>query len=320
MSAEPLRALIAGTGSIGRRHIANLRALEPEAKIALLRDGARRDDYSDGLGAAVFGTLEEALAWAPDLAIVATPSDRHHETVGPLLEAGVAAFVEKPVVIAAEDAEKLEALIEALDPLPPSQTGCVLRFLPAVRQLKRWLDEGRCGRIVRASFEAGQYLPDWRPAQDYRQSYSADAARGGGVIFDLVHELDLALYLLGPLSLRHAEHAHVSSLAIACEDVALLTLAAVDGALVGIALDYVSRRPVRRLDIVGETGTARLDFIAKTLTLGDEVVEEGFDFDQAYRDSLAELIAAVRTGTPTSLPVSEGLRATRLAIEARRAA
>jgi predicted dehydrogenase len=310
--AEPLRALIIGTGSIGRRHIANLRILEPSARFALVRDGAREDEYSREIGAERFASLDDAIAWRPDIAVVATPSDRHYEALAPLLRAGVATFVEKPVVMSAEHADRLDALGR----LPPTQTGCVLRFLPAVRRLKSWLDEGRCGNIVRASFEAGQYLPDWRPAQDYRQSYSADAARGGGVILDLVHEIDLALFLFGDAELLHAARTKASSLDIACEDAALLTLRAPGGVLIGIALDYVSRRPVRRIEIVGDEGTARLDFVGKTLIL-DEVTCEGFDLDEAYRSELAELIAAARTGAPTSLPIAEGLRATRLAIAAR---
>lgn len=311
---RPLRALIIGTGSIGRRHIATLQALEPQTSFALVRDEAREDDYSREIAADVFASIEAALGWRPDLAIVATPSDRHYEALAPLLAAGVATFVEKPVVTSAAHADRLEALGR----LPPTQTGCVLRFLPAVRRLKAWLDEGRCGKIVRASFEAGQYLPDWRPAQDYRQSYSADAARGGGVILDLVHELDLALFLFGEAELLHAARTQASGLDIACEDAALLTLRAPGGILVGIALDYVSRIPVRRIEIVGDEGTARLDFIGKTLSLdGMAPVSEGFDLDEAYRSEIAELVAAARTGAPTSLPIAEGLRATRLAIAAR---
>ena len=315
-----MRALVIGTGSIGRRHVAGLRALDRALELALVRDDAREDDFSRAAGARLFGNVEEALAWQPDLAVIATPSDRHQEALMPLLEGGVATFVEKPVVVARPHLEALERLTETR-PLPATQVGCVLRFLPAVALLKEWLEEGRCGNLVRARFEAGQYLPDWRPGQDYRRSYSADAARGGGVLFDLVHELDLAVFLLGEVALHHAVAARQSALELACEDAALLALRTPAGALVSVELDYVSRKAVRRIDLVGDEATLRLDFIARSLErIGpDGVVDshcEGFDIDAAYRTELAELIEAQRSGTPTRLPLREGLRATRLAIEA----
>ena len=121
------RVLVVGTGSIGRRHIANLQSLRPGVRWGLLREGGRRDDFSDSLGAEVFGSLECAMAWKPDLAVVATPSDRHIETVPGLLDAGIGCYIEKPVVTIERDAERLLHMMRR--PMPPTQVGCVLRFL-----------------------------------------------------------------------------------------------------------------------------------------------------------------------------------------------
>ena len=86
------------------------------------------------------------------------------------------------------------------DIIPQTQVGCNLRFLPSLQRLKDLIAQGVIGRIVRASFEAGQWLPDWRPRQDYRKSYSADPDSGGGVLFDLIHEIDAAYWILGDLT------------------------------------------------------------------------------------------------------------------------
>ena len=312
------RILVAGTGSIGRRHIDNLRRLRPEACFALLRDGARRDAYSDELQAPVFATLAEALAWQPQLALVATPSDRHAEILLPLLQARVASFIEKPVVIQ----EAALADLQALDPaaLPPTQVGCVLRFLPSLQQVRRWLTEARIGRVVRASLEVGQWLPDWRPAQDYRQSYSASRSRGGGVVLDLIHELDLACWLLDEVTLLGAWGHQASSLQIDAEDVALLALQASAGTLVAVQLDYVARRPLRQLKLVGDQGSIHWDLPGRRCTLqvagaADENAD-GFDTGATYVTAMQDLLAAAETGARTSLPLHEGLRATALAIAA----
>jgi predicted dehydrogenase len=318
-AAAPVeRILVAGTGSIGRRHIGNLRRLRPGARFLLLRDGARHDAYADEIGARVVGSLDAALAWRPQLAVVATSSDRHAEILPGLLAAGVGCFVEKPVVTQPAALAELQALDPAA--LPPTQVGCVLRFLPSLRQVRRWLDEGALGTVVRLSFEVGQWLPDWRPAQDYRQSYSASAERGGGVVLDLVHELDLAVWLGGADRLLGAWGRHASALEIQAEDVALIALQAPGGALISVQLDYVCRRPVRRVHIVGDRGSVLWDLPGRQGLLQrpgqDDLPAEGFDAAAAYVGSMEELLLALETGSPTSLPLHEGLRATALAVAA----
>ncbi len=317
------RVLVAGTGSIGRRHIGNLLRLRPRAQLALLRDGARQDDYSHSLGAKVFGSLDDALAWRPDLAVVATPSDRHREVIARLLRAGVACFLEKPLVIEIDSLSELETLVTSSG-LPATQVGCVLRFLPSLRQVHAWLREGAVGTVVRASLEAGQWLPDWRPAQDYRASYSADPARGGGVVLDLIHEIDLACWLFGDpvghLRLLGAWGARQSRLEIGSEDVALLTLRGDNGALLSVQLDYVARKPLRRIQMVGDAGTITWDLpqrVCRLQRLGEPDHDtDGFDTARAYVDALQELLQAIETGSATSLPLHAALSATALAIEA----
>lgn len=318
------RVLVAGTGSIGQRHIRNLLHLRPDVRIALLRDGARQDAYAQSLGAEVFSSLEEALAWQPHLAVIATPSDLHREVISPLLRAGIACFLEKPLVIETDGLAELKTLA-MYGGLPPTQVGCVLRFLPSLRQIDNWLRAGAVGNVVRANLEVGQWLPDWRPAQDYRLSYSADPARGGGVVLDLMHEIDLACWLFGNsmagcLMLLGAWGGRQSKLEVASEDVALLALRAKDGALLSIQLDYVARNPLRRIQVVGDTGTITWDLPLHICRLQrfDEPVEmaEGFDIARTYVDALEELLLAVECGAPTSVPLCEALQANSLAIEA----
>jgi predicted dehydrogenase len=314
------RFLIIGTGSIGRRHIDNLRKMAPFSEFAFVRADAREDEYSRELGATVFANVQAGIDWSPDLAVIATPSNLHGDALFPLLCAQVPTFVEKPVVVDHGECE----LLTQFDPkaLPPTQVGCVLRFLEPVVLLKQWLETGRLGRIVRARFECGQYLPDWRPEIDYRDSYSASRARGGGVIFDLVHELDLAVMLFGACKLEHVMAGHRSGLEIDSEDVALIHLRGPDELPIEVALDYVSRRPVRRINIVGDRATAVLDFIERKLKMechesGVSMADTRFELDAAYRLQLAELFIASQGKGITRLPLHEGLKATRLAIAAR---
>ena len=84
-------------------------------------------------------------------------------------------------------------------PLAPVVVGCNLRYMPSLQRVQEVLRRGVLGRIVRAQFEVGQNLAQWRPGRELGTSYSACAEQGGGVLLDLVHEVDLARWMLGPL-------------------------------------------------------------------------------------------------------------------------
>lgn len=315
-----MTVLVAGTGSIGRRHIDSLRQLAPGARFVFLRRHATEDDYSRKLGARVVATLQAALAEKPAIAVVAVPSAHHAELIEPLLDAGIPMYIEKPVVTSAA---QLAAVARAAAAHPQAITlcGCNLRFLPSLQAVRDLISQGAIGRVVRASLQTGQWLPDWRPAADYRRSYSASRELGGGVVLDLVHELDAVRWILGEFDSVVAVGGQMSSLELSCEDAAVIGLSRARGPVVAIGLDYVARRPVRRYEFFGEKGTLRWDLPARRVEL--EQIDgmqapafEAADFDVAmtYVRAMRDFVEAVATGRQTSQNLDEGLRSAALAI------
>lgn len=321
-----MRVLIVGTGSIGRRHMSSLRRCVPEVAFDVLREPGRSMTTA-GLGAVtVSTTLEAAFDQSPALMVVANPSSLHLRPLLAAIERGVPFYAEKPLVTSGDDLQRLRQAA-GRSGLPPHIVGCNLRFLPSLQWLKQLIESGELGRIVRATFEAGQWLPDWRPAQDYRRGYSARSALGGGVLLDLIHEIDAARWLLGEFSQVHALSGHLSSLEIDCEDCACLLLGRPGGPLTSVQLDYVSRRPVRRYVIVGDRATAEWDLPRRTLTVargdGVEAIDlppSAFDVGETYHAAMRELLDAIAAGRPTSQPIEEGLRALDIVMRARAAA
>ncbi|MGM7313881.1 hypothetical protein ACOI3P_29990, partial [Acinetobacter baumannii] len=55
----------------------------------------------------------------------------------------------------------------------PVAVGYCLRYLPSAQKVKQILQEGILGTLYNAFIEIGQYLPDWRPTKDYRETVSA---------------------------------------------------------------------------------------------------------------------------------------------------
>jgi predicted dehydrogenase len=309
-----VRALVVGYGSVARRHLDNLRALGAAREFVVLRPTGRPEGAPGDL--LFVQHIQQALARKPDLAIVASPSASHIESLLPLLEARIPCYVEKPAVTSAEDVARLRQLKSP----PVTLTGCNLRFLPSLIRLREALRGGSIGTPIRASLQAGQWLPDWRPERDYRTAYSARAQAGGGVIFDLIHEIDTARWLFGEFDQVRGMSAKSSRLEIDVEDSAGILLGRRGGPLVSIGLDYVARPPVRRYEIFGDESTLTWDLRARRLTRGEELLEadpQSFDLAASYRAALAEFLSAIKQDRAASPDLADGLKSADLALQAK---
>lgn len=316
-----MRILIVGSGSIGRRHIRNLQKLVGRPEFILLRDAARKDEFSRELGATVVGSFADAIALSPAFAVIATPSVLHFEALQALLPAQVPCYVEKPVVTTEAQVRKLELLLASATRVPTTMAGCNLRFLPSLKTARQLIRDGVLGRPVRASLQVGQWLPDWRPAQDYRQSYSASRESGGGVVLDLIHELDAARFLFGEFEQILAFGGQYSRLEIESEDSAAIILGRPHGPVVSLGLDYVSHTAVRRYEIVGDEGSLVWDLPAKTVMLLRQGRQEAvttdpadFDVSATYINAMQEFLNAIEGSRSSSQDLADGLRSARLAV------
>ncbi|MFM7547849.1 MAG: Gfo/Idh/MocA family protein, partial [Cyanobacteriota bacterium] len=244
---SPRRILVCGLGSIGRRHLRLLHELNPSSELAAWRSGHGPGCPEEDLLVARFSSLEEALAWQPDAAIVASPAPLHCAQAWELAAAGVALLIEKPLGTGEEPQAAWQPLQSAAVNGLPILVGYVLRHDPALAVLQAWLASGRIGSLVSVHGRCGSWLPDWRPGTDYRRGVSARRELGGGVLLELSHDLDLLRSLLGPLTVTVADLSCSGLLEIGVEDRALLLLRTGAGARLSLQLDFCTRPPARSL-------------------------------------------------------------------------
>jgi predicted dehydrogenase len=130
------------------------------------------------------------------------------------------------------------------------------------------------------------WLPDWRPDREYRQSYSARADEGG-VLRDLVHEIDYATVLFGPPVAMSAALTWFGPLDIAAEQAAAL-LWQTATATVQLRLDYITRPPRRGVTVTGPAGTLSWDVLTATVRRTDPAgtVEEWQFAEDLDRDAV----------------------------------
>ncbi len=332
MSPNPT-FLIAGLGSIGRRHFRNLIALG-EKDIVLLRTRKATLPDNELAGFPVETDLREALKkYQPDAVIVANPTSMHLDVAIPAAEAGCHILLEKPV---SNSLERLDTLQQTAQKSGSRiLVGFQFRYHPTLNKAREIIEAGALGKILTVHAHWGEYLPQWHPWEDYRQSYAARADLGGGVIVTLTHPLDYLRYLLGDIESLWSFNGHISPLEIDVEDVAEIGLKFASGAVGGVHVNYFQRPPVHRLEIVGTNGTLRWDnadgilhFQQMPASFGSysdqppaPVSEsfappEGFERNQLFLAQTRHFIGIVRGESEPVCTLGDGILALRLAIAA----
>ena len=251
-SASQKPVLVVGCGSIGQRHLKNLKTLGVNDLYAfdLLPE---RLEPARKIGARPVGSLKEGLCAGPASVIVCTPPDKHLDVAMAAIQAGADVLIEKPI---SEKMSGLEELIRAADQKSRVlMVGYNLRFHSGMRKMKELLDTGAIGRLLAIHAEYGQYLPDWRPKQDYRKGYMVSKNSGGGIILESSHEIDYVRWLGGEVQSVSAVAGRLSRLEMETEDTAFLSMRHDGGVLSSVRLDCVQREYTRSCKLVGSEGT-----------------------------------------------------------------
>lgn len=255
------RILIVGLGSIGRRHLSLAREQFPNSDIRILRHEVHTKVPPHANGC--FSKLEEALAFLTQLAVIASPAPFHATVAQAMANVGCNLLIEKPL---ADNWRAATPLVEQAETCKQVfLLGYNLRYMPSLQRFRQAYSDGLIGRALSVRCEIGQYLPSWRPDNDYRKSVSARRELGGGVLLELSHELDYLCWFFGEVRWVRATLARQSELDIDVEDTAHLTLGFTerDSPLIAaLTLDFIRHDTTRQCTIIGETGSLRWNAIS----------------------------------------------------------
>lgn len=329
-----MKFLIAGLGSIGRRHFRNLIALG-EKDILLLRTRKATLPDDELAGYPVETDIHEALKkHKPDAVVVANPTALHLDVAIPAAQAGCAILLEKPV---SDSLDRLDILQQAAQESGSKiLVGFQFRHHPTLNKARELIQSNAIGKILTVHAHWGEYLPQWHPWEDYRQSYAARADLGGGVIRTLTHPLDYLRFLVGEVESLWSFNGHISPLEIDVEDIAEIGLKFSNGAIGGVHLNYVQRPPRHTLEIAGTQGALRWDnadgilhFSTSPSPFGSSSDDppapvtqafappEGFERNQLFVSQTRHFIETARGESEPICRLEDGVMALRLALAAR---
>lgn len=286
-----LKAAVIGVGAMGRHHARIYDQMDETQLVGVADADAETSEriarlhhttaYSDDLR-----LLDEAR---PDIVSVVVPTEFHRRVALTALEAGCHVLIEKPITATEEEAQELIERAEVLG--RKLMVGHIVRFDPAVRELKQRLEAGELGRV----FEVRCRRLGPFPAR----------VRDVGVVIDLAtHDLDMIRYLTGQEVVRvyaeteqeiHSDH----------EDLLIGTVRLTDDTIGILDINWLTPTKVRELTVTGERGMFLVDHLTQDLYFYEnaEVNQE--------RWSAISLLRGVSEGRMIRYPVNkyEPLRA-----------
>ncbi len=324
MVAQPwqrLSVLIAGCGSIGKRHarilaelgLDDIRVCDP---VASQVEGLCAETPS----AQPCPSFEEGLAASPDCVWIMTPPRLHVPMALRAMQAGCHVFSEKPLCDTMDGVADLQQALASGD--RKMMVGLCLRYHEGLLRAKQLLDAGEIGRLVSLRALMGEPIYEVRP--DYKQVWAPDTIRWGA--FDLSHEIDLAIWFAGQ-SVRRVESVYgaFSDIGMEAPDFAELLMEFEDRCCASVHLDFFQSPRRRYHELIGTGGVIRAEFASWdecTISVWSRSSPEwkheviATDRDDMFRAENRELLEAVATDRPINCTVEEGLKSVRVILDA----
>jgi len=300
--------LIISLGSIGRRHLSNLRKLDKNAKIIILRHQKTNNTSDENV--IEVNRMEDALSFKPTIAIIASPAVFHVEQALVLLRHNIHLFIEKPLSHNLGGLDQLQNFAKEKSLIV--MIGYVLRFSPVLKKVKSLLEENLVGNILSVSAHYGQYLPNWRPKQDYQETVSAKKELGGGVLLEISHEFDYLCWLFGDITSVVSNVVNTNTLNMNAEDRADILIKFNQGFSGFVHLNCLEKKLYRVFSVNGSNGNIFCDFNNSEIKIDSNDRIESIDLSQdegdIYLNELSCFLECVKSNKRPPISLKDGIK------------
>jgi len=283
-----MKILFVGLGSIGQRHLQNVKKLQKQGKIdknirisafrrnidahRIIKEGKcfKVKDIAEYYDIKTIKSLKEAKDIGPDVVFITNPSALHIKTALEFAKGGSDVFIEKPLGNNLNGLNELERIIKEKKLI--SMVGHQTRFNPLIKEIRRII-ENNLKKVITASFEWNTFLPAHHRYEDYRKGYAARKNLGGGVVLGLVHEIDLIYYFFGLPKRILSVDSKLSDLKMDVEDTIMSFLEyKINKKLIPIYLNlsYAQTKEVRKFKVQFTDSTLFVDLMENQYELYDK--------------------------------------------------
>ncbi|MDE9525511.1 hypothetical protein [Xenorhabdus bovienii] len=250
------KILLIGFGSIGKRHYSLLKKRNDVECIDIV------SAHSKIKTTRVFNFLEQipySDLSSYHIFIICTETYKHEENLK-----YINSLIENKIILVEKPLSKSSIALNYIN--NNIFVSYNIRFHPIVNKIKEITNNEEiliCNAIV------GQYLPTWRENTNYLESYSASLERGGGVLRDLSHEIDLVKYICGNIKLVSALSSSHSNLNLKSDDICTILASNNHSAHIVIQMDYLALTHKRLMFIQTNNLTIKADLISNILEVTD---------------------------------------------------
>lgn len=334
-----MKILFVGLGSIGQRHLQNIKRLQKKKIIkhniqlfALVEDidihraikngkCFKVKDIGKHYNIKTTESLEEAKEIKPDVVFVVNPSSLHIKTALEFGQEGSDLFIEKPLGHSLERLDELQKIIKKKKLI--SMVGYQTRFNPLIKNIKQIIGKNS-KKIITASFEWNTFLPLHHRYEDYSKGYAARKELGGGVVMGLIHEIDLIYYLLGRPKKIFAFGGKFSNLKMNVEDTLMsIWEYEIKRKLfpVYINLSYAQTKEIREFKIQFTDSTLFVDLMKNKYELYNregaliEVKKNKTKRNDLFIKEIQHFLDCVKKRKNTLVNIDEGKKSLELALE-----
>jgi predicted dehydrogenase len=257
-----IRCGVVGVGRMGRHH-ARVYGTMAGCELAGVVDASRErcEEITGKFGGKIYASVEEMLAGGVDAVSIAVPTTAHYAVAEPLLRAGVACLIEKPLAQDAETARAIKDLAERTGSV--LMVGHIERFNPVMRAMQK------------AAASGLQIVP--RFIQVVRVSPMSFRSVDVGVVMDMmIHDLDVVLMLMGG---REPDYIRAAGVSVVTphEDLcnAWLEFNTPHGRCVAnVTASRLAMKTERVTRITGENAYIKIDYGAKRGTMIRRIANE----------------------------------------------
>ncbi len=268
---KKIKVCIIGYGSIGERHANILFKFKEVGKIYIITNRSISNKF---IKIKKVSDLDDKI----DYVIISNKTLQHYKTLTQLEKKikNKKILVEKPIFSKFRKISSKNKIF----------VGYNMRFNPIIKKLKAIVKNKNIWSI---NLICSSFLPYWRKNRDYKKVYSSNKKEGGGVLLDLSHEIDYLQWIFGKIKIKDKIVSKISNLKISAEDYLSLIGTIGNNIKLNLEMSYLSRYPIRRIQIEGNNLSIEVDLIKKIILSNNnnkqiKIFSKNFDRNFSYKE------------------------------------